>query len=231
MNRTEIADALEKIRKRIQRAADKAGRNPEEIRIVGVGKTVPVHRIEAAIEAGILIIGENYIKEVREKFEHLSRLPVSLHFIGHLQSNKSKYAVRMFDLIHSVDSLKLAEELNREAEKIAKIQDILIQVNVAEEKTKSGVRVEETLSLARSIGSLPHVRVRGLMAMPPFFDLPEKARPYFKIVRDLSRAASEAIPGVLMEELSMGMSGDFEAAVEEGATLVRIGTALFGGRS
>jgi pyridoxal phosphate enzyme (YggS family) len=222
---------LESIRKRIKNAAMAAHRDPSEVRLVSVSKTVPIDRVRMAIEGGVTILGENYIQEAREKATALSHLSASWHFLGHLQSNKAKYAVRLFDLIHSVDSLKLAQEIHRQAERIDKIQDILVQVNISGEKTKSGVSADDTLALLTEIASLGHIRVRGLMTLPPFFGEPEKARPFFKSLRELSETISVLdLPNVEMRELSMGMSGDFEAAIAEGATLVRIGTAIFGER-
>jgi len=187
--------------------------------------------IKQAIEEGVTLLGENYIQECLEKFDALSTYDVSWHFIGHLQSNKAKYAVRMFDLIHTVDSLKLATELDKHARKINKVQDILIQVNIGMEATKSGIHEEETTTLLKDIGSLENVSVKGLMTMPPFFDNPKNGRPFFIALRELRDAISDAaIPNIFMDELSMGMSGDYEVAIEEGATLVRIGTAIFGER-
>ena len=227
----EISDAIDHVREQIREAAIAAGRDPGEIRIVAVSKTVPADRVREAVAAGVSIVGENYIQEARDKAAALSHLPIFWHFIGHLQSKKSKYAVRMFDLIHTVDSLKLAEELHGQAKKISKIQQILIQVNVSGEKTKSGVSFADTLPLIRETARLEHLKIEGLMTMPPYFDAPDKARPYFKMLRELSQFIdSEKIPNVGMKELSMGMSGDFKAAIEEGATLVRIGTAIFGHR-
>lgn len=187
--------------------------------------------IKKAIEAGVTLLGENYIQETREKVDALSAYDVSWHFIGHLQSNKAKYAVRMFDLIHTVDSLKLASEIDKQAHKIDKIQDILIQVNIGMQDTKSGIHEKEALNLARDISSLKNISVKGLMTMPPFFDLPENARPFFIALRKLRDSiANASIPNISMDELSMGMSGDYTVAIEEGATLVRIGTAIFGKR-
>jgi pyridoxal phosphate enzyme (YggS family) len=158
--------------------------------------------------------------------------PAIWHYIGHLQSNKAKYAVRMFDLIHSVDSLKLAKELDKHAAKIDKIQPILLQVNVAKEDSKSGVYVEDTLRLLKEIGTLENISVKGLMTMPPYFNAPEKVRPFFAALRELrDRIKNEGIPHIAMDELSMGMTGDFETAIQEGATIVRIGTAIFGARN
>ena len=201
------------------------------IRLVAVSKTMPAEVVRDAIKAGILELGENYIQEAKKKINTLAAFPVTWHFIGHLQSNKAKYAVRLFDLIHSVDSLKLAQELNKYAKKNDKIQAILIQVNVAKEASKSGVYVEDTLQLLKEVSRLENIAVKGLMTMPPFFNAPEKARPYFKSLRKLrDQIKMEAISNISMDELSMGMTGDFETAIEEGATIVRIGTAIFGDR-
>ena len=222
---------IDNVRQRIRRAAEAAGRAPESVRLVAVSKTVPAERVRGAVEAGLTLLGENYIQEARDKIAALADLPVTWHFIGHLQRNKAKYAVRLFELIHSVDSLKLARELDKEAAKRGKVQDILIQVNTGKEASKSGVYVEEALALVREAGRLDHLAVRGLMTLPPYFNAPEKVRPFFRALRELrDRIKAETLPGVAMEELSMGMTGDFEAAIQEGATLVRIGTAIFGER-
>ena len=198
---------------------------------MAVSKTVPAERVREAAAAGITLLGENYIQEAREKVEALHDLGLSWHFIGHLQSNKAKYAVRLFDMIHSVDTLKLARELDKQPAKNAKVQDILIQVNTGKEASKSGVYEEEALALVREAGRMEHLAVKGLMTLPPYFNAPEKVRPYFQALRELrDRIRDEALDGVAMEELSMGMTGDFEAAIQEGATLVRIGTAIFGER-
>jgi len=216
---------------RIKQAAVSSGRNPETVRLVAVSKTIPSETVKKAIDAGADILGENYIQEARNKFNDLSSYPVSWHFIGHLQTNKAKYAVRIFDLIHSVDSFKLAIELDKQGNKIDKIQNILIQVNVADESSKSGISVQDTLNLVKEISVLNNLAIKGLMTMPPFFNAPEKVRPFFKNLRNLrDQISKEAIPKVAMDELSMGMTGDFEVAIEEGATLVRIGTAIFGER-
>jgi hypothetical protein len=198
---------------------------------VAVSKTMPVEVVREAIEAGVTDLGENYIQEAREKVNALVTYPATWHFIGHLQSNKAKYAVRLFDLIHSVDSLKLAQELNKYAKKNDKIQAILIQVNVAKEVAKSGVYVEDTVKLLNEVSRLENIAVKGLMTMPPYFNAPEKVRPFFTALRKFrDQINMEAIPNISMDELSMGMTGDFEAAIEEGATIVRIGTAIFGDR-
>jgi hypothetical protein len=217
---------------RIQSAAAAAGRAGGGIRLVAVSKTFPSEAIRQAIAAGVSDIGENYIQEARDKFEALQGTAVKWHFIGRLQTNKAKQAVRMFDLIHTLDSYKLALELDRCARRLHKIQPVLIQVNVAGEATKAGVAPEEALSLVRQAGALENIAVKGLMTMPPYSNAPERVRPFFAALRQLrDRIRHEEISNIGMEELSMGMTGDFEAAVAEGATLVRIGTAVFGERS
>jgi pyridoxal phosphate enzyme (YggS family) len=222
---------IEQVKKRIKDTAKACKRPMASIRLVAVSKTMPAEVVRDAIEAGILDLGENYIQEAKEKINALAAYPVTWHFIGHLQSNKARYAVRLFDLIHSVDSLKLAQELNKYAKKNDKIQAILIQVNVAKEVSKSGVYVEDTLDLLREVSRLENIAVKGLMTMPPFFNAPQKARPYFAALRELrDHIKLEAISNISMDELSMGMTGDFETAIEEGATIVRIGTAIFGDR-
>lgn len=226
-----MRERVEEIQKRIAAAAESAGRSPDEIRLVAVSKTKPVASVQKALDAGLNLFGENYIQESREKVAALEGTGAQWHFIGHLQSNKAKYAVKLFDLIHSVDSLKLARELNKQAVKIDKVQPVLVQVNISAEATKSGTSSEDTVALVSAIGELPNLSLQGLMTMPPFFDDPERARPYFRELRQLRDHISDlSIPGISMEELSMGMTGDFEAAIAEGATLVRIGTAIFGER-
>ena len=219
---------IEQVKKRIKDTAKACKRPMASIRLVAVSKTMPAEVVRDAIEAGILDLGENYIQEAKEKINALAAYPVTWHFIGHLQSNKARYAVRLFDLIHSVDSLKLAQELNKYAQKNDKIQAILIQVNVAKEVSKSGVYVEDTVQLLKEVSRLENIVVKGLMTMPPYFNAPEEARPFFTALRKLrDQIKMEAIPNISMGELSMGMTGDFEAAIEEGATVVRIGTAIF----
>lgn len=226
-----MKDKLKHIGERIRQAAEARGRNPESIRLVAVSKTVDADRVREAVDAGVTILGENYIQEAGEKISALSDCNVSWHFIGHLQTNKAKYAVKLFDLIHTADSLKLAQELNRQAAKIAKVQDILIQVNIGEEESKSGTSAQELETLLREISRFDHLSVKGLMTIPPFYDEPEKVRPFFSALRKLrDQMRNQGIPNISMNELSMGMSGDFETAIGEGATLVRIGTAIFGER-
>lgn len=227
-----IEKNFEKIKQSVAAKANECGRNPDEIRIIAVSKTQPVQAVKNAVKAGVNILGENYIQEAVQKIEALESRPVSWHFIGHLQSNKAKYAVPAFNMIHTVDRVKLAKEIEKQAEKIDKIQDILIQVNIGEESTKSGTDRENVLSMAKEIGQMKHLSLKGLMCMPPFFDDPEKARPYFRELVELKERINKGgIPGVFLTELSMGMSGDYEVAIEEGATMVRIGTSIFGKRN
>ncbi|MGD8992045.1 MAG: YggS family pyridoxal phosphate-dependent enzyme [Desulfobacterales bacterium] len=222
---------LHQVMERIQQASQACGRDAESVRLVAVSKTIASATVRSALEAGVTILGENYVQEAREKFKALVQYPVSWHFIGHLQSNKAKYAVRLFDLIHSVDSLKLAQEVDRQAAKVGKIQQILVQVNISGEDTKSGIAADETMDLISDISQMNNLSVQGLMTMPPYFYQPEKVRPFFAALRKLRNEIEGChIPNVSLPELSMGMTGDFEVAIQEGATLVRIGTAIFGER-
>lgn len=226
-----ISRNLAEINERIRAAAEKAGRDPESVRLVAVSKTRPASDIVAAFQAGQTVFGENYIQELVPKLAEV-REAVQWHVIGHLQSNKVKYIAGQVAMIHSVDRISLAQEIDRQWGKVGKTCDILIQVNISGEATKSGTTEEGAIQLVRECALLPHVKVRGLMTMPPFFDDPEAARPCFAELRRLSEAvAAQRIAGVDMAELSMGMSGDFEAAIQEGATMVRVGTAIFGERS
>jgi PLP dependent protein len=227
---TAIAENLARVRERIEVAARRSGRGPERVRLVAVSKTVDPERVRQAIEAGAKIFGENYVQEAQKKIEVLGR-EVAWHFIGHLQSNKAKAAAGLFDCIHSVDSANLAQELGRRAKLRGKVLPVLLQVNVSGEVTKFGAKEKETLLLAEKLSATEGIEVKGLMTMPPFFEDPEASRPYFVELRKVSEGlAQQKIPGISMEELSMGMSNDFEVAVEEGATLIRVGTAIFGPR-
>jgi len=219
--------------KRMSHAAMRAGRNPEEVRLVAVTKTVDVKDIVEAMEAGLRIFGESRIQEAQKKVmdDRLSEMRAGMewHFIGHLQKNKAKYAVSMFDLIHTVDSVSLAEDLNREAEKVGKNQRVLVQLKLSEEGSKRGVFEQELASLLERIHGLANLKLEGLMGMPPYFEDPKNTRQYFRRLR--KRRDMAEVEGFHLPELSMGMSHDFEVAIEEGATLVRIGSALFGERS
>ena len=226
-----IADNFKTVMNRIAAAAQRAGRDPSSVKLVTVTKTVSIERVREALSSGATVLGENRVQEAKEKIEQLGPL-ASWHLIGHLQANKAKYAVKLFDLIHSVDNLELAAEIDKQAAKTGKVQDVLIEVSIAGEAAKAGVAIDEALSLVRQASKLSNIKIKGLMTMPPFSDNPEDSRPYFRKLKELSSIIDkENIPGVLMGELSMGMSGDFEVAVEEGATLVRVGTAIFGERS
>ena len=227
---TTIADNYRLVMDAIAAAARQAGRDLNTVKLVGASKTVPVERIRPAVEAGLTILGENYLQEARDKIAAFD-LPVDWHFIGHLQSNKAASAVKLFSLIHSVDRLSLAQALNGAAAKANQVQDILLEVNLAQEPTKSGAKIEDLETLLRTVAAFLNLRVRGLMTMPPWYEDAEKVRPYFKILRQTrDHLQSLKLPGIDLIELSMGMSGDFQVAIEEGATLVRIGTALFGSR-
>ncbi|NPU83131.1 MAG: YggS family pyridoxal phosphate-dependent enzyme [Syntrophaceae bacterium] len=225
-----VSENIALVREEIARAARKAGRSPEDIRLLAVTKTVDDNRIREAIAAGVDLIGENYVQEARRKIDLLGR-PLPWHFIGHLQTNKAKYAVRLFDLIHSLDRMELGRELDRRAAAAGVILKILVEVNVSGEASKSGVPAVQALGLVRALAVLPGLSIRGLMTMPPWFDDPEEARPHFSTLRQLAETIRrERIENVHMEELSMGMTNDYRIAVEEGATIVRVGRAIFGER-
>jgi pyridoxal phosphate enzyme (YggS family) len=237
-----------KVMEQIMKAAQRSGRDSGEVKLVAVSKTVEVARVQEAIEAGVSILGENYVQEAQKKIEELGQLactepasrslaegrrfgegrPVAWHFIGHLQSNKAKYAVRLFDMIHSLDSIELAEELNRRAEREGQIVKVMIEVNLSGETTKFGTEEEKAFDIARKVLNLKALSLMGLMTMPPYFDDSELSRPYYIRLRELKeKMIKEGIP---LRDLSMGMSNDFEIAIEEGATFVRVGTAIFGER-
>lgn len=230
MTAEQIAANYQRLLAAIAAAARRAGRDPATIRVVGASKTVPVERLRPALAAGLRILGENYLQEAKPKIAALAQEPVEWHFIGSLQSNKAKEAVRYFTLIHSLDRVSLADALERAAAKAGKVQEVLLEVNLAQEASKAGVAPGGAAALLRHCLSLPHLRVRGLMAMPPWHPDPEASRPYFRALRELREELTQLFPEAVLSELSMGMSADYEVAVEEGATLVRIGTALFGPR-
>ena len=225
-----VSDNLKMVREKIAQAASRAGRNPEDIQLVAVSKTVEAKRIREAIEAGATLFGENYIQEAREKIKELGH-EVRWDFIGHLQRNKVNHAVDLFEMIHSVDRLSLAREINSVAANKNKKTRILVQVNISGEEAKSGINPGGVTSLVSEIASMSNLSLEGLMTMPPYFDDPERARPYFTALRELrNKIIAENSGGIRLKELSMGMSGDFEVAIEEGSTAVRIGTAIFGKR-
>ncbi len=222
MAQQDIRGNLERVRAAIAQACKRAGRSSDDVLLIAVSKTVEVERIRLAIEAGVPALGENRVQEAREKIDLLGR-PVPWHLIGSLQTNKAKDAVRLFDWIHSVDRLELARELDRRARALGRTVDALLEVNVGEEPQKSGVHPDGVKPLLDSTVGLTGIRIRGLMAIPPAAPDPERSRPHFRRLRELRDAAG-------LEHLSIGMSADYEVAVEEGATMVRIGTAIFGPR-
>jgi len=227
----EIAANLAAIRERIDAACRRCGREPSSVRLIAVSKKKPAELIEAAARAGQSLFGENYVQELVGKLDEVA-LPVEWHYIGALQSNKVKYLAGRVAMIHSVDRLSLAEEISRQWQKHGEVAELLVQFNLGEEASKSGASEAEALELVRSIAALPALQVRGLMILPPFLDDPEQVRPFFRQLRELRDAINAAnLPGVKLSELSMGMSHDFEVAIEEGATLVRVGTAIFGERN
>jgi PLP dependent protein len=225
-----IADNLARILERIHVAAIRAGQDPENVRLVAAVKGQGHEKIQEAIQAGIRIIGHNYIQEAAREAP-LNDTAVKIHMIGHLQKNKVTKAVELFDVIETLDDLTLASALERRASAVGRTIDVMIQVNLAREPQKSGVAEEKLGELVYAIRQLSSIKLIGMMTMPPFFDDPDRARPFFARLRKLKeQLIASGIAAPEMKELSMGMTGDFEAAVEEGATLVRIGTALFGPR-
>ncbi len=227
---------LEAINRRIAAACERAGRQFSEVTLVAVSKTVAPARIREAVVAGVSALGENRVQEAAAKIPDLKLLTaehkVQWHLIGHLQSNKARRAVELFDAVHSVDDFKLAERLDKIASEIGKRLPVFIEVNLGGEGSKSGVAPSEALRLCEQVGKLASLELKGLMAVPPFLDDPEQVRPCFRQLRDLRDEARRAgAAGEQLNDLSMGMSGDFEVAIEEGATFVRIGTALFGARA
>jgi pyridoxal phosphate enzyme (YggS family) len=227
---TEIRSNIDAIKQRIAAAAERAGRDPLSIKLMAVTKTVGPERILKAIEAGLTMLGENYVQEAKDKIAAIGD-HAQWHMIGHLQTNKAKYAVKLFDCVHSVDRLELAQELDKRAGQINRKLNVLIEVNVSGEESKSGTEKTQALELVRQVALLPNLAVRGLMTMAPYSDNPENSRPYFKALRDLRDDINGVgIAGISMDELSMGMTDDFEMAIEEGATIIRIGRAIFGKR-
>lgn len=226
-----IADNLASVKQRMAQAARKSGREPNAVRLVTVSKTVPVERIAEAGAIGGCVFGENKVQEARNKIEILGTESYHWHFIGHLQRNKVKYIPGLFELIHSVDHSELAEEIHRHSVKHGLITPVLIQVNISGEASKSGVVPDDLEKLLDTAVSLNGISVRGLMTIPPFDPDPEKSRKHFAALRELrDRMQKLDIENISMDELSMGMSNDFEVAIEEGATWVRVGTAIFGAR-
>ena len=216
---------------RIAVAAAKAGRDARDVRLLAASKSQPVNSIRAALTAGVALVGENYVQEAEEKKIQLAEAKVEWHMIGHLQRNKAKLAVELFDVVESLDNFALAQELDKAAAKRSKIVRAFIEVNVADEESKTGIAKGEVAGLLEKISGLAHVSVRGLMTVPPFRENPEEVRPCFRELRELRDSLDSLhLPNVHLSELSMGMTHDFIVAIEEGATIVRVGTALFGAR-
>jgi pyridoxal phosphate enzyme (YggS family) len=220
---TDIRANLDRVRERVARAAERAGRRASDVLLIGVSKTVEVARIRQAIDAGVAALGENRVQEARDKVSEIGR-PVPWHLIGHLQTNKVRDALELFDVIHSLDRLDLAKELDKRARARGRTVDVLVEVNVAAEVSKGGVAPDGLGDLLDSVAAMSSLKVRGLMAVPPEAKDPDDSRVWFRALRKLGEHYS-------FSELSMGMSGDFEVAIEEGATMVRVGTAIFGPRT
>ncbi len=229
---SDIAGNIQAIKERMARAAASCGRRPSEITLVAVTKTFPEEAILQAIAAGVRQFGENRVQEAEGKVLYFRGFPeLEWHLVGHLQSNKARRGAELFDVIHSLDSVKLAIRLDQAAKEIGKIISVLIQVDFGGEETKFGAAPDRIREIVDAISNLKQLRINGLMTIPPYFDDPENARPYFAKLRNLSDLLETRLPGCLgQRHLSMGMSHDFEAAIREGATMIRIGTAIFGTR-
>lgn len=229
---TQLRNNIETVHRRVSHAAMKAGRDPGEVKLVAVTKTVRVEQIREAVGAGLRVFGENRVQEAQKKIlsEELRGMneKIDWHLIGPLQKNKVKHAVQLFDLIHSVDSIELALEINKHSERTGKAQRVLVEVKLSPEDTKHGVDRRNLMPVLSAVSSMKCLILLGLMTIPPFSEDPEDARRYFRELRELRDAAQDS--GIPLPELSMGMSNDFEVAIEEGATLVRVGTAIFGER-
>ncbi len=226
-----IKENISQVLENIKTACEKSGRNPEEVTLVAVSKTKPVAMLKQAYEAGSRDFGENKVQEIMDKYPQLPS-DIRWHMIGHLQRNKVKYIIEHAALIHSVDSLRLAEEISRQAEKKQIHANILVEVNIAQEESKFGIFREEAIQLVENISKLPWISVKGLMTIAPFVTNPEDNRKYFRGIRELSvDIMHKNIDNVEVDILSMGMTGDYMVAIEEGATMVRVGTGIFGERN
>lgn len=226
-----ITTRVQTVLTKIRSAEEKAGRLGGSVRLVAATKTVMVDHIAEGVRAGLSILGENRVQEARSKISTFSQASVQWHFIGHLQRRKVRSVIGVFDLIHSVDSLDLAHEIDRRAGEADRRQNVLLEVNIGDEPTKTGFRADDVMRSLSSMAELPHICIKGLMTIPPPTADSDSARPYFRKLRELARQIMALqVSSVSMDQLSMGMSNDYEAAIEEGATLVRVGTALFGAR-
>ena len=225
-----IRENLEIVEENIARACEKAGRSRSEVTLIAVSKTKPVSDIRQAMECGITVFGENKVQEIKDKTEEIKE-PLSWHMIGHLQANKVKYLPGRVCMIHSVDNVKLAAEIEKQFAKADQVIDVLIEVNMAHEESKFGLAPDAAVDFVKEISEYPHLHIRGLMTIAPYTDDPESNRIYFKGLRELRDSINGMnIPGVNMDTLSMGMTGDYQVAIEEGATFVRVGTGIFGER-
>lgn len=225
-----IKQNIQIVEEKITAAAERAGRKREDVLLLAVSKTKPVEVIREAVACGLTSLGENKVQEIMEKYEPMGD-GVHWHLIGHLQTNKVKYIIDKVDMIHSVESLRLAEEINKRAAAKSLVMDVLVEVNMAEEESKIGIQPERVEEFLRQIAPLPHIRVRGLMTVAPFVENPEENRVYFRKMRELLVDMNQKkIDNINMDVLSMGMTGDYEVAIEEGATIVRVGTGIFGER-
>ena len=225
-----LKEQLEDVKGKIVAACERSGRNIDDVTLIAVSKTKPVEMVQEAYDLGVRVFGENKVQELTGKYEVLPK-DIHWHLIGHLQTNKVKYIIDKVELIHSVDSIKLAETISKEAVKKDVTANILIEVNVAKEDTKFGLQTEEVIDFVKEISSLPNLKVCGLMTIAPFVENPEENRPVFAKLRQLSvDIKAENIDNVNMSILSMGMTNDYEVAIEEGATFVRVGTGIFGAR-
>ncbi len=226
-----IKENLEVVEKNIEEACKRAGRDRSEVTLIAVSKTKPVSDIRQAMECGITVFGENKVQEIKDKTTEITE-PLNWHMIGHLQANKVKYLPGRVCMIHSVDNKKLADEIEKQFAKADERIDVLIEVNMANEDTKFGLSKEEVASFVKEISTLPHLNIRGLMTIAPYTEDPESNRVYFKGLKELMESINALdIPGVKMDTLSMGMTGDYQVAIEEGATFVRVGTGIFGERN
>lgn len=226
-----LKENLREVEENIRIACEKSGRNREDVTLIAVSKTKPVSMLQEIYDCGVRHFGENKVQEMCMKQESLPK-DIVWHMIGHLQTNKVKYLMSDTALIHSVDSLKLAQEIEKQAAKCDKTVDVLIEVNIAEEDSKFGIKKEETLSLVREVAKLSHIKIQGLMTIAPYVENPEDNRLYFRQIKQLSvDINNQNIDNVSMNVLSMGMTGDYMVAIEEGATLVRVGTGIFGERN
>jgi len=229
-----IQQHIAQVQQKVAQACQRAGRGVQEVTVMAASKTRTVPQIIEAVQAGIGDVGENYVQELLDKkgeVDEAGYTDICWHAIGHLQRNKVRYVVPICTMIHSLDSARLAREINKRAARIDKVQKVLLEINIAGEESKFGIAPEQAAELAEQVTALDHLQLRGLMTMPPYTDNPEDSRPQFQTLRRLAdKLISSGLPAEAMSELSMGMSGDYEVAIEEGATIIRLGTALFGPR-